>query len=334
MVWVLVIGVGLPLLRGGQSSRGHERGEAVLGQPRAFASVTLPSGPPSRPVAVASEAPTLPPPAPEKRSALVIGVNHAPGHSALQGAVTDAINLQKALVAYGFPEANVVTLTEGQATAGRILSELDRLAARSPADGRAVFAFAGHTRMVGSVPHFVAGDGGLIAAGTIAAKLARVRAPMWVALPTCYAGAYALPGIIGPNRIATFSSAADSVTYELGPAGSWLILYMVEYAMLEGEAPRSVESSFAYARAAIGRVNENRVPFMVDRIPGDFVLGTLGPPAGGEAVSTPPGGDGVTQPSNDANSGVPADDSQQSGGSSRGPVMVCRGVRFGCPSSE
>ena len=156
---------------------------------------------------------------------------------------------------------------------------------------------------------------------------------MWVALPTCYAGAYALPGIVGPNRIATFSSAADSVSYELGPAGSWLILYMVEYAMLEGEAPRSVESSFAYARAAIGRVNENRVPFMVDRIPGDFVLGTLGPP-GREAVSTPPGGDGVSQPSNDASSGVPADDSQQSGGSSRGPVMVCRGVRFGCPESE
>jgi len=287
--------------------------------------VTAPSAAPARPSA-ALEEPVPPPVAPQKRTALIIGINHAAGgHSPLQGAVKDATNMQQALVEYGFPEANVVVLTEREATAARILSELDRLAARSPADGRAVFSFAGHTRLMGGVPHFVTADGGLIPAGTIAAKLARVRAPMWVALPTCYAGAYALPGITGPNRIATFSSSASSESYELGPAGSWLILYMVEYGMLDGEAPSSVESSFAYARAAIAKVNPDREPLMIDGIPGDFVLGPWRRYGTSARTSSQPAGDGVSPPSQGTEEG-------EGSGSSRGPVMVCTAVRFGgCP---
>jgi len=324
---VLLVALALPRILHGGSGGAVPRGE-VLAVPQASVSVTMPpSGLVRVAAAVETAEPTFPPVAPQKRTALIIGVNHAPGHSPLQGAVKDATNMQQALVAYGFPEANVVVLTDAEATAARILTELDRLAARSPADGRAVFAYAGHTRMMGGVPHFVAGDGGLIPAGTVAAKLARVRAPMWVALPTCYAGAYALPGIIGPNRIATFSSAADSESYELGPAGSWLILYMVEYAMLDGEAPQSVEASFAYARAAIDKVNPDREPFIVDRIPGDFVLGVRKSAVqpGTEAATSPGSGDGVSQPS-------PPEGADATGGSSRGPIMVCQGVRFGCPS--
>jgi hypothetical protein len=271
--------------------------------------------------------------------AVIIGVNHATGHSPLQGAVADATMLQKALVEYGFPEANVVTLTEGAATTSRILSALDDLAARSPADGRAVFAFAGHTSLMGGVPHFVAADGGLIAAGTIAAKLARVRAPMWVALPTCYAGAYAVPGIVGPNRIVTFASAANAESYELGPAGSWLMLYMVEYAMLDREAPSSVEASFDWARTAIRKVNPDREPFMVDRIPGDFALGSPLHGLGSDEVGSRPSGDGVSGSSGSPNSGTASDGSASSSGDSgdsgsgRGPVMVCEGsVKYGCPS--
>jgi hypothetical protein len=328
--FALCVGIGLIALSiphfHGASHSSATRGEAIA--PQASVTVTAPpAAAPARVSVLAAEVtrPELPPVTPQKRTALLIGINHANGHASLQGAVKDATNMQQALVSYGFPESNVVVLTEGEATASRILTELDRLAARSPADGRAVFSFAGHTRMMGGVPHFVTADGGLIPAGTIAAKLARVRAPMWVALPTCYAGAYALPGIIGPNRVATFSSAADQESYELGPAGSWLILYMVEYAMLDGEAPQSVEASFAYARRAIDKVNPDREPFMVDRIPGDFVLGVRRPAAepGSEAAS-PPNGDGVSQPV--------SDDGAQSGGSSRGPIMVCSGVRFGCPS--
>jgi hypothetical protein len=259
--------------------------------------------------------------APQKRTALIIGINHAAGHSPLEGAVTDAVNMQEALVRYGFPEGHIVLLTEGEATESRILRELDSLAARSPADGRAVFAFAGHTGLVGGVPNLVTADGGHISADVLAAKLARVRAPMWVALPTCYAGAYARPGIIGPNRVATFSSAANAETYELGPAGSWLILYMVEYAMLDGEAPQSVEASFDWAKAAIDKVNPDREPFMVDGTPGDFVLGSP-TTFSSDKYASQPAGDGVSDPSG-------SDTGDSYGG--RGPVMICEGVRFGCP---
>jgi hypothetical protein len=270
------------------------RGEAA-GQAVSSTSVTLPRpSPGAAPAAQPVSAAAVPP---AKLAALLIGVNHAAGHAPLEGAVKDATNLQQALVEYGFPEANIVLLTEREATASRILAELDRLAARVPPDGRAVFAFAGHTRLVGGVPHFVAADGGLIPAGTIAAKLARVRAPTWVALPTCFAGGYALPGIIGPRRIATFSSSADQETYELGSAGSWLILYMVEYAMLDGVAPQSVEASFDYARAAIAKVNPDREPFMVDGIAGgDFVLGVRHGPVPNDAAASQPARDDPASP--------------------------------------
>jgi len=302
------------------------RGEVTLAGPKPIAWVSAPVAIGQRSTAPESVSQALPPVAAEKRTALIIGINHAAGHSPLQGAVTDATMLQKALVEYGFPEANVTVLLEGEATTSRILSELDRLAARSPSDGKAVFSFAGHTRLIGGVPHFVTADGGLIPAGTIAAKLARVRAPMWVALPTCYAGGYALPGIIGPNRIATFSSAANAESYELGPSGSWLMLYMVGYGILEREAPRSVESAFLYARAAIDKVNPDREPFMVDDVPGDFVLGTLQPVG---AYQPDPAGDGVSGSSDGSGPGPPAEPQDDYGG--RGPVMVCSGVSVGCP---
>jgi hypothetical protein len=288
--------------------------------------VSLPPSPQTHVLASVQEAPAPPPPVPAKRMALVIGINHAAGHRPLQGAVADATMLQKALVQYGFPEGNIIMLTDGAATTSRILSALDELAARSPADGRAVFSFAGHTQLMGGVSHFVAADGGLISAGTLASKLARVRAPMWVALPTCYAGGYALPGIVGPNRIATFASGAHSVSYELGSSGSWLMLYMVEYAMLDHEAPRSVEASFNYAHAAIVKVNPDREPFMVDRIPGDFVLGSPKSPSGSNHFQPPPSGDGVSGPSDENSS-----DETQPSGSSRGPIMWCRGVKYHCP---
>src|SRR5205807_8883350 len=92
------------------------RGEAMAA-PQSWTSVTLPTAAPVRSVAPV-QLPVLPPVTPEKRTALIIGINHAAGHAPLQGAVKDATNMQHALVDYGFPEANIVVLTEGEATAG------------------------------------------------------------------------------------------------------------------------------------------------------------------------------------------------------------------------
>ena len=204
---------------------------------------------------------------------MVIGINHAAGSRPLAGAVADAKNLGKALSKYGFLETNVSMLLDGEATRSEILSKLDELAAKTPKDGVAVFALASHTRKHGGQSHLVAADGRLISASELAGRLAKVKSKMWVALPTCYAGGYALPGVVGNDRVATFASSAKEESFELGTAGSYLFINMVRKAMIEGRAPNSVESAFKFAEAEIRRTAPRRVPFMADGVKGDLVLG-------------------------------------------------------------
>src|SRR5919108_549522 len=79
--------------------------------------------------------------------------------------------------------------------------------------------------------------------------------------------------IVGPNRIATFSSSANDRSYQLGEAGSFLFIHMVRRGMLEGHAPYSVESAFGFARDEIQREHPDQVPSISDGVPEDLVLG-------------------------------------------------------------
>ncbi len=228
-------------------------------------------------VALAAPAPVTPKPpppvAPTKRRALIIGINHAAGSRPLAGAVMDARNLGRALGQYGFLEANMSVLLDGEATRADMLSKLDELAAKTPKDGIAVFGLAAHTRVHGGQSHVVAADGALISASELAGRLARVKSKMWVALPTCFAGGYALPGVVGADRVATFASSAREESFELGSSGSYLFINMVRKAMIEGRAPTSVESAFNFAEAEIRGTAPRRVPFMRDGVKGDLILG-------------------------------------------------------------
>jgi hypothetical protein len=209
------------------------------------------------------------------RKALIIGINHTPGAGVLRGAVGDAEAIRDALVTFGYEPSDVVVLLEGEATKGRILSEIRSLAARTPAHGQAVFAFAGHTRRKNGENQLRAADGGTISAGALATHLREVRAPMWVALPTCYAAGYRVPGISGPNRVATFASAPDQLAYESTAfRRSYLIEYMVVRGMLSGKAPATVEGAFAFAHTTLQRTRPDRVPLIQDDYAGDFVLGS------------------------------------------------------------
>ncbi|MEX0875305.1 MAG: caspase family protein [Actinomycetota bacterium] len=210
-----------------------------------------------------------------RRTALIVGINKAAGSRPLLGAVADAKYLQKALLRYGFPERNVKVLLDGDASRANILAQVASLAERTPRNGVAVFAMASHTRKQSGQNQLVAADGGLISADQLAGGLAAVRSKAWIALPTCYAGGYALPGIVGKNRIATFASPANQPSYELGSAGSYLFINMVRKAMLEGGAPTSVESAFRFAEQQLRRSAPNRVPHMKDGVQGDLVLGPV-----------------------------------------------------------
>ncbi len=229
------------------------------------------------------------PPSAGKRTALIVGINHARGGRPLPGSITDANNLRDALLAYGFKSSRIKMLIEQEASAIAIRKGLESLARRTPRDGLAVFAVATHTRRRGGRNELLTADGNRISSTELASRLGRVRSRMWVALPTCYAGGYALPGIIGPRRIATFASPRDQQTYQLGSAGSYLFINMVRRAMLEGGAPKSVESSFRFAVKTLKKDAPDRVPHMLDGIKGELVLGRFVPP-GGDTVAAAGGG--------------------------------------------
>jgi hypothetical protein len=50
---------------------------------------------------------------------------------------------------------------------------------------------------------------------------------------------------------------------------------MVKRAMLEGEAPASVESAFGWAHDYLSKNSPNRVPLMTDGVDGELVLGRV-----------------------------------------------------------
>jgi hypothetical protein len=284
--------------------------------------------------------PDVDPQATSKRHALIVGINNARGGKPLPGSVTDARNLRKALLMYGFKDENIRMLVETSATREAIRNELSSLASRTPSNGIAVFAVATHTRRYGGQNELLTSDGLRISAGELASRLGAVRSRMWIALPTCYSAGYALPGIVGPNRIATFASSADRPSYQLGDAGSFLILNMVRRAMLERQAPASVEDAFHWAKNELEETSPENVPNMSDGIRGDLVLGHVDaadPPEGASTTfSARPEGPSVPyEPERRetvrATPEDPADEqasSQSSGGS--GGVGVCGTFRARC----
>ena len=116
---------------------------------------------------------------------------------------------------------------------------------------------------------------GRLTATEIAQHMRPLRGRVWSLFATCYAGGYVRPGVVGPNRITVFSSRASETALQLGDAGSFLVLFMVRYAMLDREAPATVESAFRHAREHIAVSHPPSVPFMDDRIRGELVLGPV-----------------------------------------------------------
>jgi len=218
----------------------------------------------------------------EDRTALIVGIAHAAGNTVIDGADTDAQNVRDALIKYGFPPQNIQTLLEGQATRGAVLAGLRSLAARTSRNGIAVFSVAAHS----STDSFRTIEGARVTKYEVANALGSIRGRVWSVFAMCYAGSYAVPGITGPGRVATFSSAANELTWESGSAGSDLVRLMVHDAMLDGKAPRSVESAFDYAKTAMNAVGHS--PVMSDGVPGDLVLGAIAPPPPPAPVAPPP----------------------------------------------
>lgn len=209
---------------------------------------------------------------PQKRTALLVGINNAVGSSLLAGSTTDMQNIRSALIKYGFPSGNIKMLLNGAATRGAVINELDALSRRTSSDGIAVFAVAAHSSNKNGAS-FKTVEGQRVSAGEVGSRLGRVAGKVWSIFATCYAGAYAVPGTVGRDRIANFSSSPDERSWQLGAAGSYLVRGIARFAILDGNAPKSVESAFAYAHKRLLRDDPGYEGKMSDGVSGELILG-------------------------------------------------------------
>jgi hypothetical protein len=206
-------------------------------------------------------------------TALLIGVNKAPGSDILQGMVEDTETMRTMLMRAGYKSENIKVLTDKQATKAAILQALDSLARRTSGKGTAVVSISSHSGVSGGDMTFATGGGGRVSRAELASRLAKVRGRLWTTISTCYSAAYDTPGITGHNRIAMFTASKDELSYQ-NAAGSIAIVYMVQNGMLE-HGIRSVEGAYAYAKSALKKVAPDKTPILKDGIPGDVVLGEL-----------------------------------------------------------
>jgi hypothetical protein len=265
-----------------QASSGLPSSPSPTPQPTPFATTSV-SWPATVVVETPKPAPTpRPTPAPQQttippdvhakrslRTALIVGVNDTDPNRPLQGAVADATYMRDALVAHGFKPGDIYVLLDGAATRRRILDELGALAARTDPDGFAVVAVATHA----SGTSFRAGDDRRVSVGEFAAGVGAIRARVWTVMAVCYAARFGIAGVTGAGRIATFSSDADHLTYEMGSGGSEFVYDMVQHGMVQRAADRSIEAAFGYAWGLMTEDGTSPGPVIVDGIPGEVALG-------------------------------------------------------------
>lgn len=223
--------------------------------------------------------------------ALVIGVNDYPGSAYdLRSAVNDADDVDRALGALGVPPERRLVLRDGQASRRNMLSSIDWLAAHAASDAVAVLFFAGHVRKLDhDTEAMVAADGASVTDAELARRLQGMAANrMWIGMAACYGGGFT--EALAPGRVLTGAAAADERAYENSGFGrSYMVEYMIRQGILEGRAPDSVQSAFAYARDQLSRDFPDRLPVQLDRGSGPLDLrppGVMPPPKPAKSTTT------------------------------------------------
>lgn len=215
--------------------------------------------------------------------ALVIGVNDYPGSAYdLRSAVNDADDVDRALGVLGVPPERRLVLRDGQASRRNMLSSIDWLVAHAGSDAVAVLFFAGHVRKLDhDTEAMVGADGAAVTDAELARRLQGMAARrMWIGMAACYGGGFT--EALAPGRVLTGAAGANERAYENSGFGrSYMVEYMIRQGILEGRAPESVQSAFAYARDQLGRDFPDRLPVQVDRGSGPLDLrppGVMPPP--------------------------------------------------------
>ncbi|MBW3669948.1 MAG: hypothetical protein KY443_12135, partial [Actinobacteria bacterium] len=93
----------------------------------------------------------------------------------------------------------------------------------------------------------------------------------------CYGGGFT--EALAPGRVLTGAAGANERAYENSGFGrSYMVEYMIRQGIIEGRAPDSVQSAFAYARDQLRRDFPDRLPVQIDKGSGPLDLRPPGAP--------------------------------------------------------
>jgi len=158
------------------------------------------------------------PPADGERYALIVGVDRFQGATRPNtGGVGDAEDVRAALLAAGWPSANIRVLTDSGATASAIREGLRWLADTSTANSFSVFAYSGHVKQTGSTEYLWPHDNQFIADTEMAGVLRSVKGYLWAHIAGCEAAGFD-EGLSSDKRLVTAASQSYEKGYELEPA--------------------------------------------------------------------------------------------------------------------
>lgn len=255
------------------------------------------------------------------RWALLIGINeHLGGVSDNIGSRQDAEDLRAHLLADGWLDDHILTITDRDATRANIIAGIRWLADKTDQDSVAIFHYSGHSKKWYGRDHDGDGeitdeglwptDSRFIVDSELAGLLGAVQPQaLWLNFATCNAAGLADPGLVQPGRLLTFSSGEPQKSYEHPAWGNsvwgW---FLIEQAMVGGLADAdadgrvTVEEAFSWARPRASTTTSQQSDgpqdaVIVDLLDGDFDTAIPGiTPAGAPPDPSPPPGAGDADP--------------------------------------
>lgn len=204
------------------------------------------------------------------RFAVLVGVSDYAGRTKdTYGGVGDVRAMRAALVEAGWPQENIVELTDGYASAASIRDALRWLRSKASADSLSVFHFSGHVKQVGGDPDrdgeavdelLWASDNRFITDGELATSLRAVPGRLWVDIAGCEAAGFD-DGLSSGRVLFTSSSLEHEKSYEQPEWGTSVFTgLLVERGLRRRAAAAgpdgriSIQSAFAFAADQAPRV--------------------------------------------------------------------------------
>jgi hypothetical protein len=164
-------------------------------------------------------------PAPDaEKRALLIGISayQSPTVST-PGSANDARDMRDLLVSAGWPESNIRTLVDGDATVDAIRSGIDWLVDSSKDNTFSVVHYSGHTKQLQSGyddgdaedwdEYLWSVDNEFVSDGEFGERMRALRGHAWINISNCEAAGFD-DGVSSPNRLVTAASQEDQKGYE------------------------------------------------------------------------------------------------------------------------